>query len=297
LQLRDSKRRTVRRLGVPAIAMSLALFAGACGDDNGNGATDTRPGTTAPGAEGDLAAFCDGYLVVASAMTGPPEDASGIPSAMDEMRDNAPAEIESDVDTLLNFLEEEMGGGAPDGDTTGTTVAGGDTTGTAVPEDEEEAPGEGGPPPTDFLISSAAVGRYAAENCADDQLQVTALDYEYEGIPQTLAAGTYGWLLDNEGQEWHEIVLMKKNEGVEETWEDLLALGEQDEEAAMAMVEMKGVAFAGPGQRSGVVTDLEPGEYAAVCFIPVGTTGLDVEGTGPPHVAEGMIHTFTVTAS
>jgi hypothetical protein len=296
VQLRDSKRRrTARRLGVPAVAMSLALFAAACGDDNGNGNGAT--GTTRPAAEGDLASFCDGYLVVASAMTGPPEDPSGLAGAMNEMRDNAPAEIESDVETLVNFLEEEMGGGAPDADTTGTTVAGGETTGTAVPEDEGETPGEGGPPQTEFLISSAAVGRYAAENCADDQIEVTALDYEYEGIPQTLAAGTYGWLVDNEGQEWHEIVLIKKNENVEETWEELLALGEQDEDAVMAMIQMKGVALAGPGQRSGVVTDLEPGEYAAVCFFPVGSTGLDVEGTGPPHVAEGMIHTFTVTAS
>ena len=47
-----------------------------------------------------------------------------------------------------------------------------------------------------------------------------------------------------------------------------------------------------------MVADLAPGEYIALCFIPVGTSmshdGEFVEGTGAPHFTEGMQHEFTV---
>ncbi len=37
------------------------------------------------------------------------------------------------------------------------------------------------------------------------------------------------------------------------------------------------------------------GNYAALCFIPVGTTSEETEGTGPPHFTEGMAAEFEVT--
>ena len=54
--------------------------------------------------------------------------------------------------------------------------------------------------------------------------------------------------------------------------------------------------IAGPlyDQEGMLVADLAPGEYVAVCFIPVGTMP-DHEGTGPPHFVEGMKQEFTVT--
>ena len=38
----------------------------------------------------------------------------------------------------------------------------------------------------------------------------------------------------------------------------------------------------------------EPGNYAAVCFVSVGSVG-ETEGDGPPHFTQGMVHEFTVT--
>jgi len=51
-----------------------------------------------------------------------------------------------------------------------------------------------------------------------------------------------------------------------------------------------------PGESAYAVTDLEAGDYIAVCFIPVGTVSLDgPPPEGPPHVMQGMQHQFTVS--
>lgn len=297
-----------RHLAVPALALSLALPLAACGDDK-EATTDTTRGGAQEQAQGDLAAFCEGYTTLSGLQFGPP---TGDPeAAVEQVTANAPEEISDQVDTWvaeLQKMQEQEGGGdeGDSGEATTTTAGGasgnyasqqgpgtteaGTTEGTAT---SDEGGGEGGPPSAEFLSSSAAVGLYAARNCADEQVDITAVDYEYQGIPQTLTAGTYGLVLTNEGQEWHEVIIAKKGDGVTESFEELLQLPEEE---ALQKVTNLGAAFAGPGSVSGTVVDLEPGEYAALCFIPVGTTGLDVQAEGPPHFTEGMVHEFTVNA-
>jgi hypothetical protein len=298
----EGTRRRPRRYGVIAAIAALALVAAACGDDdddNGNGAAET----TAPAETGDLAAFCEDYVILAKAPFGPPDPGVDAEATAQRLQDNAPPEIADDVDDFVAALQEmggEEGGQAPGPEDTTTDDTATDDTGTDdtatddTGTDAEEGGEEGGPPSEEFITSSIPVGRYAAENCADDQIEVTALNYEYEGIPETLTAGEYGWLLENEADEWHEIVLLKKNEGVTESFQELLELPEDE---VFANIEILGAAFAGPGESSGVVTELVPGEYLAICFFPVGTTSLDVEPEGAPHHTEGMLHEFTVTAA
>ena len=48
-------------------------------------------------------------------------------------------------------------------------------------------------------------------------------------------------------------------------------------------------AFAPPGEGGSTLAELSAGDYAMICFIPVGG-GED----GPPHFTQGMIHEFTV---
>ena len=48
-----------------------------------------------------------------------------------------------------------------------------------------------------------------------------------------------------------------------------------------------------PGESDTTFMELEPGRYAAVCFIPQGTTQ-DTEGSGPPHHTLGMLGELTV---
>lgn len=131
---------------------------------------------------------------------------------------------------------------------------------------------------------------------ADGAVTVTAVDYAFSGIPDEVAAGTE-FSLVNEGAEAHELVLIRRNDGVTESFEELLALPEED---AMEFAAVIGAVFADPGAESGdTLTAAEPGDYLAVCFVPVGTTSaeasMDMENMGPPHFVEGMLLEFTVT--
>lgn len=263
-----------------------------------------------------------------------PEDAQRMADLAEQAQANAPEEIAEDVATLLGFLAQQGGAPSEGGDaemdhdddmTTDTTMAdmsgfAGAAEGESTEDDgagaegiepvaeaepgtegiepvagaEGEAGAEegGGAPPPEFLQASAAVGLFAAEECADESLTVVAKDYEFEGMPTEVDAGEYGLMLDNQGTEWHEIIVMRKNDGVTASAQELLAMPEEE---AMTMASQVGAAFAAPGKTSGTVVDLTPGDYVAVCFIPVGTTGLDVEGEGPPHFMEGMVAEFTVS--
>ena len=107
--------------------------------------------------------------------------------------------------------------------------------------------------------------------------------------PATVEAGTTAFTLTNESAagEDHEMIIMRKADGVDLTWDEIMALGEEE---SMEKVEFKGAGFAATGAPPGtVLTELESGEYAALCFIPVG----GAEG-GEPHFLHGMLQEFTV---
>jgi hypothetical protein len=93
------------------------------------------------------------------------------------------------------------------------------------------------------------------------------------------------------------MVLIRRNEGTTEPWEEVLGLPEEE---AMTKVTPLGAAFVGPvGSSETLVADLTPGEYIAICFISAGTTvgedGSFTEGAGQPHFMLGMQAEFIVT--
>lgn len=297
-----------RRLVVPAVLAAGALLFAACGDDDGDDETGSSP-TTASAAteEASTEAFCEEYVTVSGLVFGePPADeaaAAEAEAALQRLQDSAPDDIADDVDRLASAMEEMMGGGAPEG-ASDTTAGATDTTaategtmdmseGTSDATAEGSGEGEaGGAPSPEFLEASAAVGVWAADECADEQLDVVAEDYLFEGIPAETEAGTYGIRFDNQGTEWHEIVLFRKNPGVTMTAEELLALPEEE---VMTMVTPVGGAFAEPGGQSGTVVELTAGDHVALCFIPQGTVSLETEASGPPHFTQGMVEEFTVS--
>ena len=134
---------------------------------------------------------------------------------------------------------------------------------------------------------------WAGENCGVDTIDVTAKEYEYSGIPDTLTTGYHVLNFSNQGTEQHEMFAFRINDGVTESLDEIFALPEED---AMTKITPVNASFAPPGQSdTGSWNLTEPGSYAVVCFVPVGSVG-DTEGQGPPHFTQGMIHEFTVTS-
>ena len=75
---------------------------------------------------------------------------------------------------------------------------------------------------------------------------VVATEYMFSGLPETVPAGTtFGF--DNQGTELHQFLVVQKNEGVTETWDELMALPEAE---ANTKVTFIGQLIAGPGKAS-----------------------------------------------
>lgn len=143
----------------------------------------------------------------------------------------------------------------------------------------------------------------AASTPAGPAITVVGTDYHFGGLPTTVPAGTV-LSFDNQGAELHEIVVFRKNDGVTQSFEELLQLPDEE---ALKYVTMVGEMplFADPGQvAEGTLALAQEGEYIALCFVPQGMTALPTDpeasldpalASAPPHFALGMVQTFTVT--
>ena len=114
------------------------------------------------------------------------------------------------------------------------------------------------------------------------QVDVVASDYMFD-IADTLDAGRTSFVLTNQGHEAHFLEIVKLAEGV--TIEQALAT---DDPSGMIEGDWSTGLAAPDGVDDEVITfDLEPGNYAALCFI----SGPD----GTPHAFMGMQKEFTVS--
>lgn len=247
-----------------ALLATAVFFVGACGDDD----TTSTGSPSAPAddvdtggdeADGDEQAggeFAEFCTAYSELLAGEPG-----PEAIREVAAVAPEEGKEPLETIAAGFEEQ---------------------------------GEGFFESEEFGQAFAEIGGVANDACADETFEVTAMDYGFDGIPAELSAGTYGVDFSNEGDEFHEMVVFRKGDDTTESFEEIFAM---EEDAAMALVAEIGGTFAPPGQSAGGLFDMsEPGEYVAVCFIPVGSTpeaGEEVDG--PPHLTQGMISEFTVS--
>ncbi len=129
-------------------------------------------------------------------------------------------------------------------------------------------------------------------------VDVKAHDEGYRGVPATLPAGPRGFRLVGAGDEFHEMALIRLQEGEKRSVLDLLDLHESTNKDPFEYV---GGVTACPGDTSEALgADLTPGRYALVCFVPAGTTP-DLEGPEllavyerPPHYQTGMLAEFVV---
>jgi hypothetical protein len=133
---------------------------------------------------------------------------------------------------------------------------------------------------------------WVADNCGYEVVDVTATEYQFEGIPESLDTGVTLFRFTNEGAELHEIGIarIKGDESVEE----ILELPEEEADSKVTFV---GANFAAQGETTILYTKLKKaGTYGAVCFLPVGSTSEEAIETadGPPHFVEGMFAEFEV---
>lgn len=147
---------------------------------------------------------------------------------------------------------------------------------------------------------------------ASAQVKVTATDYRFDGLPSSTVTGTQFSFQNDSTKEVHEMIVQRIPDEETRPVGALLALPEDELEAAVGNSEPVMVIVALPGEAGMVVegTDVinEPGRYAVLCFIPVGAdpekvreamsdpdaTGPPDLGTGPPHIMEGMYGEVTV---
>jgi hypothetical protein len=133
------------------------------------------------------------------------------------------------------------------------------------------------------------VGSYYFDNCElAAQIDVTGADYAFAGIPEEVDAGLVGIRFTNisEGEEPHELFLMRRPDGDTRTVEEIAGL---DQETVFGEYQPVGVAFANtPDSSMSVLLNLEAGEYVAICNLP--TAGDEAD----PHARHGMVAELSV---
>lgn len=266
-----------RRLGAAGIALAAGLVLAGCG--GGAPAPEAGADQSSAPAAADPARFCQANVdLEASLATGPPIDfetasEEEIMAALQEygrtveplvveVEQAAPPEVAEDVGTQARLLRQAL-----------------ETGDDSVFESPE------------FAAANQAVDGYMLDSCGYEQVQVTTVDHEYEGLPESLPTGVVAVTMTNEGEEQHMLGLLRINDDVTASLDELLALPEEE---GMQMATFLGAAFAPLGEADTIFVELAAGRHAAVCFLPEGSIG-DQEGTGPPHFTLGMQGEITVT--
>jgi hypothetical protein len=246
------------------VALSISLLAAACGGDDPE---SSSPSASEPADEEtvDNSAWCDAYVEAQAAVVGVQSgsDPSTIPPLLDEVEADPPAEVADLVAEFIPQVREAV-----------------ESQDSSVFESEE------------FQAADEELDGYVATDCGYESFDVAAVEYAFEGVPDSVPAGpvTFSWT--NDGAEVHEMLLVRLlDESV--TVEDLMKMSDKQ---AQSKLEFVGAVFGPPGTEDAETYPLEAGKYLAVCFVPVGATDMEAlnAADGPPHVAEGMSAEFTV---
>jgi hypothetical protein len=208
---------------------------------------------------------CDAYIGVTKAFNAEEPDPDAIRGLLDDVEAEAPEDIEDPLQVMVDTGREVL-----------------------ETQDFEAFQTD------EFMTAQGEVDPFFFENCdADQKAEVTAVDYEFQDAPDEVDAGEVAFLFENGGEEVHEMVLLRKKDGTTESFDEILALPEEE---GQQLVEPTFVAFGFPDAKTASWVDLDAGEYSMVCFIPEGST-LDAGeegGDGPPHFTLGMRQDFVV---
>lgn len=287
----STNRRPTGRTRLAAAGAVISLGLAACGGDSGVVAPDSDTETTAGATTvvtNQSTAYCQKVLAIETVAEPEIDFESLSPEqiiaeskkiAADpylplarEIQAIAPVAVKADIDVLVAAIERVVQNGDYEGEF-------------AKPE----------------VVKAEASGHaFDLSECGWSKVDVKAADYSFSGVPSTLKAGPTSFDFTNGGSEQHEMAILKKKAGVTETFDQIFAL---DEAEGRKKVDYKGGDDGDPGDEGlYAVQNLEPGSYAMVCFLPVGSTPEAVAAAeaakkeigGPPHFIRGMKTEFTV---
>ena len=162
------------------------------------------------------------------------------------------------------------------------------------------------------LIAAVALAAGVTAACGSDPQThtVTASDFSFEGLPDTMSPGDRIEFRNESDTEIHELVAFRLGDDETRPIAELVQLA-PDELLGLVGAELAAVLLAAPGGEMiaavGDGTFDEPGRYGVICVIPTGANPdeylaaaaeseggpPDVAG-GPPHIAHGMFAEFTV---
>jgi uncharacterized cupredoxin-like copper-binding protein len=125
----------------------------------------------------------------------------------------------------------------------------------------------------------------AAETLQPPVVTIHARDYQFVDAPDTIVAGLTTLRLINEGPEFHHVQLVRFDDG--HTLNDFFNAMRAGGPPPAWFVEVGGPNTPGmPGDSTMATVDLQPGNYALLCFIP--------SPDGTPHIMKGMARPLTV---
>jgi uncharacterized cupredoxin-like copper-binding protein len=125
---------------------------------------------------------------------------------------------------------------------------------------------------------------YLPESAPDVHLELSEYGFK---LSKPLTAGKHTIHVMNTGAQEHEAVIMKLASG--KTMKDVDAWFESGMKGPSPVESMPGMAGLGKGRTGSFTTNLTPGKYGVICYIPDANDG-------KPHSMHGMVQEFTVAA-
>lgn len=133
-------------------------------------------------------------------------------------------------------------------------------------------------------------------------VEVTASDYGFAGVPETIAAGSTISLTTAEEGEPHELLAVHLADDETRAAGELAALPEAEfnglfsaDSVATLVISLPGTTD-DPGVELGDGTLTEPGRYLFVCTFPQGTTVAEVEAAAGPLAGDDKHYTLGMFA-
>lgn len=283
--MRTNRTRTHRPFAAAAVAFALFLTA-ACGSDASDGSPPQTTATTDAASPPTSAApngYCEASLAIESS-PGPEIDFAT--ATEDEMATAAKAYAAGPLRDLFDAVAEvappELEEAIAAYDEGIRQMA---KTGDFSVFDEP-----------DLVDAESTVHAYDLDNCGWEAIDVVTTDYAFGGIDDEYPAGPVSFELTNEGDELHELVVLRIDDEVDLSAEELLALPEDEAQASVQPVG--GTEPIMQGARDYLVVDLQPGRYLVSCFLPKGAASFEALGAlgedAEPHAAHGMVQEITV---